>query len=111
MCSVFDAGFIGISRIFPPVIDARWTRDAVTRLPAAVDIETYSGWPGGAQNDGAVGMGRWVVVGIVAMLVAAMLAYDYTRSYSTMANVGPSSYPSTTGAVPASHNVNRARNP
>jgi hypothetical protein len=62
------------------------------------------------ENAGAVRMGRWVVVGIVAMLVAAMLAYDYTRSYSTMANVAPS-YPSTTGVVPASHNVNRARNP
>jgi hypothetical protein len=32
------------------------------------------------ENAGAVRMGRWVVVGIVAMLVAAMLAYDYTRS-------------------------------
>ena len=32
-----------------------------------------------------------VVIGIVAVLVAAMLAYDYTRSYSTMANVAPSS--------------------
>jgi hypothetical protein len=27
------------------------------------------------------------------MFVAAMLAYHYTRSYSTMANVAPSSYP------------------
>jgi len=63
------------------------------------------------ENAGAVRMGRWVVVGIVAMLVAAMLAYDYTRSYSTLANVAPSSYPSTTGVVPASHNVNRAKNP
>ena len=60
---------------------------------------------------GAVRTGRWVVVGIVAMLVAVMLAYDYTRSYSTMANVAPSSYPSTTGAVPATHKVNPARNP
>ena len=63
------------------------------------------------ENAGAVRTGRWVVVGIVAMLVAVMLAYDYTRSYSTMANVAPSSYPSTTGAVPATHKVNPARNP
>jgi hypothetical protein len=56
-------------------------------------------------------MAQWVVIGIVAVLVAAMLAYDYTRSYSTMANVAPSSYPSTTGAVPATHNVNPARGP
>jgi len=63
------------------------------------------------ENAGAVRTGRWVVVGIVAILVVAMLAYDYTRSYSTMANVVPSSYPSTTGAVPASHNINPARNP
>ena len=63
------------------------------------------------ENAGAVRMGRWVVVGIVAMFVAAMLAYDYTRSYSRMANVAPSSYPSTTGAVPATHKVNPARNP
>jgi hypothetical protein len=63
------------------------------------------------ENAVAVRTGRWVVVGIVAILVAAMLAYDYTRSYSTMANVAPSSYPSTTGAVPASHNINPARKP
>jgi hypothetical protein len=36
----------------------------------------------------------------------AMLTYDHTRSYSTMANVAPSSYPATTGSVPASHKVN-----
>jgi hypothetical protein len=63
------------------------------------------------NNAGAVRPGRWVVVGVVAMLVAAMLAYDYTRSYSTMANVAPSSSPSTTGAVPASHNINPVRKP
>ena len=63
------------------------------------------------ENAGAVRTRRWEVVGIVAMLVAVMLAYDYTRSYSTMANVAPSSYPSTTGAVPATHKVNPARNP
>jgi hypothetical protein len=63
------------------------------------------------ENAVAVRTGRWVVVGIVAMFVAAMLAYDYTRSYSRMANVAPSSYPSTTGAVPARHNINPARNP
>jgi hypothetical protein len=57
----------------------------------------------------AVRMGRWVVA-IVAVLVAAMLAYDYT-SYSTVANLVPSSYPSTTGAVPGSHKVNPARSP
>jgi hypothetical protein len=45
------------------------------------------------------------------VLVAVMLAYDYSRSYSTMANVAPSSHPSTTGAVPASHKINRAGNP
>jgi putative OPT family oligopeptide transporter len=50
-------------------------------------------------------MGRWVVIGVVAMLVAAMLVYDHTRSFSTMANVAPASYPSTTGAVPASHKL------
>jgi hypothetical protein len=53
-----------------------------------------------AEDAGAVG--QWAVIGIVAMLVAVMLAYDYTRTYSTMA---------TTGAVPTSHNVNPARNP
>jgi hypothetical protein len=63
------------------------------------------------ENVGAVKTGRWVVVGIVAMFVAAMLAYDYIRSYSTMANLAPSSSPSTTGAVPASHNINPARKP
>jgi hypothetical protein len=61
------------------------------------------------ENAGAVRTGRWVVVGIVAVLVAVMLAYDYSRSYSTMANVAPSSHPSTTGAVPASHKINRAK--
>ena len=30
---VVVAGFVGISGIFPQVIDARWTPDAVTRLP------------------------------------------------------------------------------
>jgi hypothetical protein len=63
------------------------------------------------ENGGAVRMGRWIVVGMVAMLVAAMLAYDYTRSPSTMANVAPSSTPSTTGAVPTSHKVNPVRSP
>jgi len=67
------------------------------------------------ENACAVRTGRWIVVGFVAMLVAAMLAYDYTRSYTrsyaTMANVAPSSYPSTTGAVPAIHNINPPRNP
>jgi hypothetical protein len=63
------------------------------------------------ENAGAVRMGRWLVVGIVAMLVAAMLAYDYTRSYSTMANAALSLHPSTSGAVPASHKVNPARTP
>jgi len=63
------------------------------------------------ENAGVVRKGRWIVVGIVAMLVAAMLAYDYTRSYSTLANVAPSSSPSTTGAVPASHNINPVRKP
>jgi hypothetical protein len=61
------------------------------------------------DNAGAVRMGRWVVVGIVAMLVAAMLAYDYTRP-SPIANA-PSSNPSTTGALPASHNINPAKSP
>ena len=28
------------------------------------------------ENVGSVRIGRWVIVGIVAMLVAAMLAYD-----------------------------------
>jgi hypothetical protein len=46
-------------------------------------------------------MGRWVVIGVVA----ATLLYDHTRSFSTMANVAPASYPSTTGAVPASHKL------
>jgi hypothetical protein len=63
------------------------------------------------ENDGAARIGRWTVVGIVAVLVAAMLTYDHTRSYSTMANVAPSSYPATTGSVPASHKVNPARSP
>ena len=31
--AVIVAGFIGISGIFPEVIDARWTPDAVARLP------------------------------------------------------------------------------
>ena len=57
------------------------------------------------ENAGAVRIGQWLVVGIVAMIVAAMLAFDYTRSYSTMANVIPSSHPSTTGAVPASPKI------
>jgi hypothetical protein len=38
------------------------------------------------ENAGAIRTGRWVVVGIVAILVAAMLAWDYTRSHSTMAH-------------------------
>jgi hypothetical protein len=63
------------------------------------------------ENAGSARIGRWAVVGIVAMLVAAMLAYDYTRSYWTMANVAPSSYPSTTGALPVSHKLNPARSP
>jgi hypothetical protein len=53
----------------------------------------------------AVSMGRWVVG-----IVAAMLTYGYT-SQSTVANVAPVSYPSTTGTMPASHKVNRARSP
>jgi hypothetical protein len=57
----------------------------------------------------AIRMGRWVV-GIVAALVAAMLAYGY-RSFSTVANMAPASSPSTTGAVPASHRVSPARSP
>ena len=57
------------------------------------------------ENAGAVRIGQWLVVGIVAMIVAAMLAFDYTRWYSTMANVTPSSHPSTTGAVPASPKI------
>ena len=63
------------------------------------------------ETGGAVRMGRWIVVGMVAMLVSAMLAYDYTRSPSTMANVAPSSTPSTTRADPASHKVNPAKSP
>jgi hypothetical protein len=54
------------------------------------------------ENDDAIKMGRWVV-GIIAVLVAVMLAYD---------TVAPTSHPSTTtGAAPASHKVNPARNP
>ena len=68
-------------------------------------------FPKQSVDSGAVRTGRWVVVGIVAVLVAVMLAYDYSRSYSTTANVAPSSHPSTTGAVPASHKINRAGNP
>jgi hypothetical protein len=65
-------------------------------------------FPGPDYAD-AARMGRWVV-GIVAVLVATMLAFGYT-SYSTVANVAPASYPSTTGAVPASHKVSPARGP
>jgi len=55
----------------------------------------------GPEN-GAIKMGRWVV-GIIAALVVVMLAYG---------TVAPSSHPSaTTGAAPASHRVNPARNP
>jgi hypothetical protein len=57
----------------------------------------------------AVRMGRWVV-GIVSVIVAAMLTYGYT-SHPTVAPVTPATYPSTTGAVPASHKVNPARSP
>jgi hypothetical protein len=46
--------------------------------------------------------------GIVAVLVATMLAFGYT-SYSTVANMTPASDSSTTGAAPASHRVNPAR--
>ena len=45
----------------------------------------------GSDYADAIRMGRWVVV-IVAVLVAAMLAYDYT-SYSTVANLVPFSHP------------------
>jgi hypothetical protein len=63
------------------------------------------------ENVGAVRMGQWAVIGVVATLVAAMLGYDYSRSLSTMANGVPSSYPSTTGALPASHKLNPPRSP
>jgi hypothetical protein len=63
----------------------------------------------GSDYADAVRMGRWVV-GIVAVLVATMLAFGYT-SFSTVANVAPSSYPSTIGAAPASHKVSPARSP
>jgi hypothetical protein len=63
----------------------------------------------GTDYADAVRMGRWVVA-IVAVLVAAMLTYDYT-SYSTVANLVSFSHPSTTGALPASHKVNPARSP
>jgi hypothetical protein len=63
----------------------------------------------GSDYVNAIRMGRWVV-GIVAVFVAAMLAYGY-RSFTTVANVAPASYPSTTGSVSASHKVSPARSP
>jgi hypothetical protein len=66
-------------------------------------------WRLGSKDADAVRMGQWVV-GIVAVLVAAMLAYGFTR-YATVANVARASYPATTGAVPTSHKVSPARSP
>jgi len=47
--AVIVAGFIGISGIFPEVIDARWTPDAVARLPvmslSAPDARTKASPP------------------------------------------------------------------
>ena len=63
-------------------------------------------WRLGSDYASAIRMGRWVV-GIIVVLVAAMLAYGYT-SNSTVANVAPALYPSTTGSVPASHKVSPA---
>jgi hypothetical protein len=53
------------------------------------------------ENDGSrSSMWAWVV-GIIAVIVVAMLVYDYNRPISTTASNPPVSSPSTTGAAPA----------
>jgi hypothetical protein len=59
--------------------------------------------PGELRDDaGRTGIWSWII-GIVAVIVVAMLVYNYTRPDSTTASNPPSSNSSTTtGAAPAS---------
>jgi hypothetical protein len=52
------------------------------------------------QDDGGRGtMWAWII-GIVAIIVVAMVVYDYNRPISTVANPPSANSPSTTGAAP-----------
>jgi hypothetical protein len=79
-------------RYTDPVNDPRRTspRDPVGSGPSRHNVD-------GDANRG--GMWAWIV-GIIAVIVIAMLVYDYSRPIST-ANIPPVNPPSTTGSAPA----------
>jgi len=57
------------------------------------------------EDTGRASMWAWIV-GIIAVIVVAMLVYDYNRPISTTAASPPLSSSTTTGAAPAPPRVN-----
>jgi hypothetical protein len=71
-----------------PLTDRPREPDELRRLNLELDSAGGTMWP-------------WIV-GILAAIIAVMLAYDYERPISTTASTPPSSSsPTTTGAAPA----------
>jgi hypothetical protein len=89
----------GIQRKEHVMSDPRYTdpndpRRAIPRDPVGPGPSRYN------VNDDANRGGMWAwIVGIIAVIVIAMLVYDYNRPISTAINP-PVNPPSTTGAAP-----------
>jgi hypothetical protein len=83
--------FMSDPRYTDPANDPRRTgpRDPLNTGPSHYDVK---------DDAGRGGMWAWIV-GIVAVIVIAMLVYDYNRPISTAASP-PANPPTTTGAAP-----------
>ena len=81
----------------PRYTDPNDPRRAIPRDPVGPGPSRYN------VNDDANRGGMWAwIVGIIAVIVIAMLVYDYNRPISTAINP-PVNPPSTTGAAPPPH--------
>jgi hypothetical protein len=78
--------------------DPRYTNPA--NDPRRPDARDPAGPRYDLQDEGGRGtMWAWIV-GIIAVIVVAMLVYDYNRPISSVANPPSASSPTTTGAAP-----------